>query len=133
MNNYFIGTKENPYHLSIGGVLKNAEGKICCHYFDHISHPAFGAYDNFYLLMRETIEPGESIEQCLHRGLSEEFGATAELKSYLGSIVSHFENMVWGWKKLLSIFSAILFLSTNQSATMIRRGKVNCAGLHRQN
>jgi len=40
--------------------------------------------------MRETIEPGESLETVLARGLMEEFGATATLHSYLGSIVSHF-------------------------------------------
>lgn len=40
--------------------------------------------------MRETIEPHEAIEDCLSRGLMEEFGAEGGLKLYLGSIVSHF-------------------------------------------
>lgn len=40
--------------------------------------------------MRETIEPGESLETVLVRGLMEEFGATATLHSYIGSIVSNF-------------------------------------------
>ena len=89
-SNYFEGTKQDPYHISIGAVVRDSEGKICCHYFSHASHPAFGSFENLYLLMRETIEPNESIEQCLHRGLQEEFGMKAELISHLGSIVSHF-------------------------------------------
>lgn len=50
-----------------------------------------GTFDNFYLLMRETIEPNESIEQCLTRGIREEFGAQVNLNSFLGSIVSRFK------------------------------------------
>jgi|GEM_PF-6554093 len=28
MDNYFQGSKENPYHISIGAVLRNEEGKL---------------------------------------------------------------------------------------------------------
>jgi len=49
-----------------------------------------GTFDDLYILLRETIEPNETIEQCLKRGLEEEFGAQGNLKSYLGSIVTHF-------------------------------------------
>lgn len=90
MNNYFQGSKESPYHISIGAVLRNAEGKIATHYFEHFIHPGFGEAHDFHILMRETIEPGESLETVLSRGLMEEFGATATLHSYIGSIVSHF-------------------------------------------
>lgn len=88
--NYFQGTLEHPYHISIGAVVKNEEGKICCHYFDTLTIRG-SVFEDFYLLMRETIEPNESIEICLHRGLMEEFGMKANLKTYIGSIVSKFE------------------------------------------
>jgi hypothetical protein len=89
-NNYFQGTTEHPYHISVGAVVRNARGEICCHYFDRLTHSSVGTFENLYLLMRETIEPGESIETCLARGLMEEFGMEAKLVSYLGSIVSRF-------------------------------------------
>jgi hypothetical protein len=94
MNNYFQGKQNSPYHISIGAVVRNNEGKICCHYFDEITHPTVGTLSNFYLLMRETIEPNEKIEECLARGLMEEFGIKATLNSFVGSIVSHFPVMV---------------------------------------
>jgi hypothetical protein len=84
--NYFQGTKESPAHISIGGVLQNDKGEIACHYFETFTH--FGKEINdFYLLMRETIEPNESIERCLLRGFQEEFGAEATIDRFLGSIV----------------------------------------------
>lgn len=91
MENYFKGSKEKPYHLSIGAVLVNDENKICCHYFKEIKpYRAYGVLKDFYILMRETINVNEGIEQALHRGLMEEFGATGEIKTFLGSIKSDF-------------------------------------------
>lgn len=90
MKNYFQGTLDRPYHISIGALVKNTEGKICCHYFDSITHKSIGTLTDFILLMRETIEPNETIEQCLMRGLMEEFGIQANLNTYIGSIVSKF-------------------------------------------
>jgi 8-oxo-dGTP pyrophosphatase MutT (NUDIX family) len=49
-----------------------------------------GEFENFYIPMRETIEPNESVEQCLARGLMEEFGIEATLRAYLGTIISHY-------------------------------------------
>jgi len=94
MNNYFQGTKNSPYHISIGAVVRNTEGKICCHYFNELTYSTIGTLSNLYLLMRETIEPNEKIEECLARGLMEEFGMKASLNSFVGSIVSHFPVMV---------------------------------------
>lgn len=45
-----------------------------------------------YYLMRETVRPGESLEGALKRGLQEEFGMTATIQRYLGSLASTFEN-----------------------------------------
>lgn len=90
-DNYFQGTKDHPYHLSVGAVVMNEKNEVCCHFFDKPAGPGFkyGTFENFYLLMRETIEPNESIEQCLERGLQEEFGMKAKMKSYIGSLDSH--------------------------------------------
>lgn len=88
--NYFQGTVENPYHISIGAVVVNDKKEVCCHYFRKFSHPGVGTFEDFYILMRETLEPGETIETCLARGLKEEFGIEASLHHFLGSIVSRF-------------------------------------------
>lgn len=44
------------------------------------------------ILMRETVEENESLEEALARGLMEELGATAEISNYLGSKVTYFES-----------------------------------------
>lgn len=96
MDNYFVGHSNHPRHLSAGAVLVNDKGEICAH---HFNNPELlrgywteeGVVD-FYLLMRETLNPNETLEQALHRGLMEEFGATAEIIDYLGSIQSHFKH-----------------------------------------
>lgn len=88
MKNYFQGTEESPYHISIGAVVLNDENKVLCHYFGNQLKESDSRYPaNFYILMRETIEPGESIEQALARGLQEEFSATAKMERYVGSQV----------------------------------------------
>lgn len=88
MKNYFQRSKEQPYHISVGAVLTNDKNEVCVQYLKDFYHPAIDSLSDFYSLMRETIEPNETIEQALHRGLLEEFGAVAELKSFLGSIVA---------------------------------------------
>ena len=84
----------SPYHLSVGAVVFNKEGKIGCHHFkEGARSKTFGKIkDDIYILMRETMEPNESIEEALQRGLLEEFGAEAELVNYIGSIVSQFNS-----------------------------------------
>ena len=76
--NYFQSSQEFPFHISVGAVLRNKQGEIACHYFDTFSHLGESAED-FYILMRETIEPNETIEKALARGLKEEFGAEAQI------------------------------------------------------
>lgn len=88
--NHFQRSKEYPFHVSIGAIVIDKDKKVACHYFKELDIPALGKAEDLYLLMRETIEPGESIEQCLARGLQEEFGAKASMRHYIGSIVSRF-------------------------------------------
>ncbi|MEK7117959.1 MAG: NUDIX hydrolase [Patescibacteria group bacterium] len=97
MKNYFQGNSEHPQHISVGAVVLNDKGEICCHHFDSKKFDFKGYWkdqnlEDFYILMRETIEPNENLESALHRGLMEEFGVEAELVDYTGSIQSHFKS-----------------------------------------
>ncbi len=92
---YFQGNSEHPQHISVGGILVNEKGEICCHHFftkDLKGYWADEKLDDFYILMRETIEPNESLEHALHRGLKEEFGAEGTMVDYIGSIKSTFQH-----------------------------------------
>jgi ADP-ribose pyrophosphatase YjhB (NUDIX family) len=83
--NWFQGTHLRPYHLSVGAVVVDVHGKVAC---QHVAR--FGRYRDLYLLMRETVEMGERLEEALTRGLREEMGLGVEISAYLGSLVSHF-------------------------------------------
>lgn len=84
MKNYFCGSPETPHHISVGAVLINEEGEVACHYYEE---PKIRKYPpNFYTLMHESIEQGESLEKTLARGLMEEFSMEADLKRYVGSL-----------------------------------------------
>lgn len=92
---YFQGNSQHPQHISVGGILVNEKGEVCCHHFftkDIKGYWTEEGLDDFYTLMRETINPGESLESALHRGLMEEFGAVGEIIDYVGSIKSHFKH-----------------------------------------
>jgi hypothetical protein len=88
--NHFQKSREYPFHISVGAIVINKEKNVACHYFKSLAVPDFGNFEDFYILMRETIEPNETIEECLARGLKEEFGAEASLRHFIGSIVSEF-------------------------------------------
>ncbi len=92
---YFQGNNLHPRHISVGAVLINEKSEICCHHFytkDLKGYYADEKLDDFYILMRETLKPNETLEGALERGLMEEFGATADLVDYIGSIESHFKH-----------------------------------------
>ncbi len=92
MKNYFRGTIDHPYHLSVGAVIVDDENRICCHHFgQNTEGTPYEGFTDFYLLMRETLEMGETIEAALHRGMMEEFGSTGEIQTYLGSIKSGYQ------------------------------------------
>ncbi len=78
---FFQATKQRPYHLSVGAVLFDQNGRIACHHFKEI----FG-YKDVYILMRESMENDETISMTLLRGLKEEFGAVGKPIAFLGSL-----------------------------------------------
>jgi len=91
MDNYFKGTEDRPFHLSVGAVIIDRKKRIYCHYFHE-----FEGVKNVHILMRETIHPGESLEDATERGLFEELGIKAKLITYIGSLVSKFpRGKIW--------------------------------------
>ena len=89
--NYFQGNADHPWHISVGAILLNTKNEVCCHYFKEIQlRKDEAVFKDMYILMRETIEPNESLEITLRRGLMEEFGAEGVLRTYVGSIKSQF-------------------------------------------
>lgn len=90
----FGATKEQPYHLSVGAVLFNEEGAIACHHFKEI----MGQKD-IYILIRESMEDGETILMTLERGLKEEFGASAEPVAFLGALSGFLKDPVLSFDK----------------------------------
>lgn len=94
MINIYRGTEKHPFHLSVGAILINNQNKICCHYFKkYQSATDLIELEDFYILMRETLEANEKIEQAALRGISEEFGATGKIMDYIGSIKSQFNRL----------------------------------------
>ena len=85
---FFQASKAQPYHLSIGAVLFDEEGRIACHHFKEI----FGKED-LYILMRESMEDGEAPLETLHRGLQEEFGAKGEPVAFLGCLSGYLPDL----------------------------------------
>ena len=113
MKNLFRASKERPFHLSVGAVVMDEAGLILCHYFDEL--PEFGARD-FVILMRETMEMGESVEETLARGLMEEFGATARVEAFLGSLTCDRLHGGFEWQK-----TTLYFLCRLESIDETRR------------
>jgi hypothetical protein len=75
--NYFEALPENPYQLSVAALVLNKKGQIACHHFP---------YSDYYILMRETVNPNETLEHALSRGLMAEMGIRASLVTYLGGL-----------------------------------------------
>lgn len=73
-----------PAHVSVGAVLVNERREVAFHYYPRT------ALGEIYLLMRETLENGETLEAGVARGLQEEWGATGEIMAFLGSTYGEF-------------------------------------------
>ncbi len=106
---FFQASQNQPYHLSVGAVLCNQKKEIACHYFKEI----FGHKD-IYILMRETMEDNETPLDTLHRGLKEEFGATAEPLAYVGALVGPLPDKKLSFEKT-TLYIACKLISFDQN------------------
>lgn len=99
-DSHFQHTPDSPYHLSAGALVYDRHNRVLVHVFT----------GGIYTLIRETIEPNESIEVAVHRGIGEEAGSTAELVRYLGAITGTVRNVSSGVKfeKTVLYFAARL-------------------------
>jgi len=106
MSSIFNHTSDSPYHLSVGVVLVNVDGKVACHHHTDLKAKGFD-FDELYLLMRETVEDGESLYEAADRGLAEEFGLSGEATAYLGSTrgIIHEQRGDYDWEKTTVYFS----------------------------
>jgi ADP-ribose pyrophosphatase YjhB (NUDIX family) len=91
MSSLFQHTPQNLFHISVGAVLVDKDGRIRVHKRTKEKTPpkyedALGGLPEMYVLMHESLENNETLEEAVHRGLREEFGASGELSRYLGSI-----------------------------------------------
>lgn len=103
MTNPFVGTPEEPFHMSVGVILVNEENEVLVHRFnlennEELRHELKRRADipgkvQYYALMTETPEHGESLIDAAERGLMEEFGATGRLIHYIGTNIGHFKRM----------------------------------------
>ena len=81
--NYFQASPEHPYHLSVGAIPLQAKNYVYCLYWKE-KH----SVKNVYSLMTETVNPNETIETGLRRGLFEEMGISGRIKCFVGSVVA---------------------------------------------
>lgn len=91
---FFQASEQQPYHLSIGAVLFDKNGRIACHHFKEIL-----GHKDVYILMRESMEDNETPLMTLHRGLKEEFGATAQPVAFLGSLSGWLPDAILSFEK----------------------------------
>ncbi len=117
MSNYYISTKEHPYHLSVGAIVVNDRGEVLCHHFHSIDVPGT-TFKDLYLLIRESLDPNETLEAAVHRGLLEEAGVEAAVQMFIGSIVSQFNR-----EDIIAQKTTLYFLCKLIKFDIVRRDK----------
>lgn len=104
---FFQANSGQPYHLSIGAVLFDQEGRIACHHFTEVFE-----HKELFILMRESMENNETPLMTLHRGLMEEFGATAEPVAFLGCLSGYLSDPNLSFDKT-TLYIACRLISCN--------------------
>ncbi len=87
--NPYRATKEYPYHISVGVVLVNDKNEVACHFYEEQKIRYYPK--NFYTLMHESLEAGETLEDAAMRGLKEEYSMTGSMGHFIGSLVTRYE------------------------------------------
>lgn len=93
----FMGTTVNPFHLSVGAIVRDAQGAY-----------VLFRKDGLHAFMTETVENGESLEDAVARGLTEEMGGSARLIRYCGSTVLDVTDYRGTWQKTVLWFECAL-------------------------
>ena len=106
---------DRPFHISVGAVLVNSEGNICVHRRTLENTPekyvfAMGGLGDVVILMRESLENNETLEQAVLRGIREEFGAEGKIIQYLGSIQANVQTTAHAFEKTTLYYSVQLTL-----------------------
>ncbi len=104
---FFQASQKKPYHLSIGAVLFDQNGRIACHHFKEIM-----GHKDVYILMRESMENNETPLMTLHRGLKEEFGAIAQPVAFLGCLSGYLPDPRLSFEKT-TLYIACRLISWN--------------------
>lgn len=104
---FFQASQRQPYHLSIGAVLFDQNGRIACHHFKEIM-----GHKDVYILMRESMENNETPLMTLHRGLKEEFGAVAQPVAFLGCLSGYLPDARLSFEKT-TLYIACRLISWN--------------------
>lgn len=109
MTHLFQHSKESPFHISVGVVLINEQGEVCVHKHTRENTPAesldvLGSLSEVYILMRESLENGETLEDAVHRGIQEEFGAEGDILRYLGAIRCDIQPKTYAFEKVTLYF-----------------------------
>lgn len=113
MTSIFQHSHESPFHISVGAVLVNKEGKVRAHYRTVATTPeeyriTLGGLEESYTLMRETVENNETLEEAVLRGVQEEFGAEGRIVKYLGAILINVHAKVRSFEKTTLYFEVEL-------------------------
>lgn len=109
MVNHFSHSAKSPFHLSVGAVLFNDTHEVACHFFESITDDKTDVtYKDVYILMRETLESSETLEQAIARGLEEEFGAKGEIIDFIGAQSISFQRESYKFHKTTLYFLAHL-------------------------
>jgi len=112
-NKFYQYSSEEPYHVSVGAILFNDSFEICLHRFTTSEMPErlqflAGGLDEYYHLVRETLEGNESLHDAVLRGVYEEFGADGVVEKYLGSKIDIVETPTTEFEKLTMYHSVKL-------------------------
>ncbi len=81
----FLHSDRQPFHLSVGVLVYRADGRMLVHY--HAEAAVRGQrYRDLYVLVRESVEDAETLEEAVHRGVREETGASVVVHAFLGDL-----------------------------------------------
>lgn len=77
--NYYQAKPNKPFHLSVAAIIIDDNNEVLCQHYNQLN-----SWNNIYWLMHSTVNPYETLEQALSRGLAEENGISAKVITFIG-------------------------------------------------